>query len=76
MSRLKHRLCQLERKTAIRPPPLSTVDQSIIDRQALLAEYLGAAERVDLSRWEPETPDTERERAEVYENLLQQARRR
>ena len=76
MSRLKHRLCNLERKSAIRRPPPSTVDQSIIDRQALLAEYIAAAESVDLSRSEPLTPDEEREGAEVYEKLLQQSRRR
>jgi hypothetical protein len=76
MSRLKHRLCQLERKTASRRPSPSTADQSIIDRQALLAEYIAVAERLDLSRWEPDTPDEEREGAEVYERLLQQVRRR
>jgi hypothetical protein len=76
MSRLKHRLCQLERKTASRSPPLSTVDQSIIDQKALLAEYVAVAERVDRSRWEPDTPDEERERALVYERLVEQARGR
>jgi hypothetical protein len=76
MSRLKHRLCQLERKTASRRPAPSTLDQSIIDRQALLAAYIAAAECADLSRSEPLTPGEEREGAEVYEKLLQQARRR
>jgi hypothetical protein len=75
MSRLKRRLCHLERQAATRGPPPNT-DQNAIERQALLAQYLAAAEEAERTRWEPDTPEKEQERMAAYEQLLEEARRR
>ena len=76
MSRLKNRLCNLERQAATRGPPPNTADQNAIECQRLLAEYLAAAEQIELTGWEPDTPEKEQERMAVYEQWLEEARRR
>ena len=80
MNRLKHRLCHLERQAASRGPPPSTIDQSAIERDALFAEYLAAAERAMARDAEcltaAEQAEQEQECMAVYERLLAEARRR
>jgi hypothetical protein len=76
MSRLKRRLCHLERQAATRGLPPNTTDQNAIVSQRLLAEYLAAAEQIELTGWEPDTPEKEQERIAVYEQWLEVARRR
>ena len=73
---LRTRLCHLERQAANRGPVPSANDQIAIARDKLLAEYLAAAAEAERMPWEPDTPEKERERQEVYEQLLDQARRR
>jgi hypothetical protein len=76
VSRLKHRLCHLERQATTRGARASVSDQSAIEREALLERYLDAAKDAERTRWELDTPEKEQERNAVYERLLAEARSR
>jgi hypothetical protein len=76
VSRLKHRVCRLERQAAVRRTPASDIEQRMIESRACIERYLEAAKQEELTGWEPDTPEKEQERKAVYEELLAKARSR